>query len=402
MENIVILGNGIAALTAAETFRKHSRDCPVTIVSQEPYYAYYRPRLSKLLGREPKEEGLLIHPPGWYEENRIRVILGKKAERVDFKNHLVHLEGGQALEFSKLLIATGSSPFIPPVPGHNLKGVFAIRTLNDVKRLYEYAKDSRTGTVIGGGVLGLEAAWNLAKSGKKIYVIETAPYILPRQLDEKASELLKALGEKAGISFVLSGKSEAIEGEQKAEGVLLQGGNMLQTDFVIFSTGVRPNTQIFDPAEISINRGVIVDEYMRTSREGVYAAGDVAEYNGKVPGIWPVAQEQGRIAGMNLAGIATPYSEVVPSNYIHVFDTEIFSAGDLCKEEKADYELTDIDRDRGIYRKIFFKGGQPVGAILLGNVKGGNKISKAIKAGVRFDNLSEIRNFDEFLQKLEG
>ncbi|WP_041423979.1 NAD(P)/FAD-dependent oxidoreductase [Thermosediminibacter oceani] len=402
MARLLILGNGIAAVSAAEAFRQHDSSTPITIVSEEPHYAYYRLRLSKYLGENPSEEDMLIHQPGWYAENGIEVLLDRKAVSIDTVRCKVTLDDGSDIGYSSLLIATGSSPFKPPVPGCELKGVFSIRTLDDVKNLYKYSKERNTGVVIGGGVLGLEAAWSLAKKGKKIYVVEGNPYILSKQLDEQASEILKSLGEKAGIEFLLSNRLERVLGDTEARGIVLRDGRELKVDFVILSTGVKPNTGLLEGSGIAVARGIIVDEFMRTNLEGVYAAGDVAEYRGQVHGIWPMAREQGKTAGLNLAGIKTQYNEVVPSNYIKVFETEIFSAGDLCKAGDAEAEILDFSPEENIYRKIFFKGNRAVGVILLGDVKAGTRMARGIKSGRHLpDSLLKNTTFDEIIEKME-
>ncbi|HHW01744.1 MAG TPA: NAD(P)/FAD-dependent oxidoreductase [Thermoanaerobacterales bacterium] len=403
MDPIVIVGNGVAAVSAVEAFREHDKNTRIIIVSAEPYHAYYRMRLSHLLGEDPEVEKLLIHDPVWYEENGIQVLLGRRAVSIDVVSKSLKLDDGKVLTFSKLLLAQGSDPFVPPVSGTDLDGVFPVRTVDDVKKLYTYSLDKNSGVVVGGGVLGLEAAWALTKKGKKISVFEVAPYLLIKQLDEESSGMLKSLGEKAGMSFILSDQLVEIKGNGSVSGVSSKSGREVEADFVVFSIGVRPNTGILKDIGINVNRGVVVDEHMHTSLKDIYAAGDVAEFAGKVYGIWPVAKEQGKIAGLNMAGISASYSEIVPSNYIKVFDTEIFSAGDLCKEESAHAVITDIQPENNIYRKVFFKKNNvPVGVILLGDTKPAVKISRAIKIGRDIpEDIIRSNNFERFVQQLD-
>jgi nitrite reductase (NADH) large subunit len=201
MDSIVIIGNGISGLSAAEAFREHDKDTPVIILSDESYYAYYRMWLSGLVGETPDLDKLYIRKPEWYRDLNIDVRLNCKVIGIDTQKQSVILDGGKTIVFSKLLLANGSSPFIPPVPGVNLAGVFSIRSLDDVHILNDFITDKTQGAVIGGGLLGLEMAWSLAKIGKRVTVLEGAPYILFKQLDKTASELLTALGKKAGINF---------------------------------------------------------------------------------------------------------------------------------------------------------------------------------------------------------
>ncbi|WP_026486434.1 NAD(P)/FAD-dependent oxidoreductase [Caldanaerobius polysaccharolyticus] len=380
MKHFVIIGNGIASISAIEAIRQIDQRTPITIISEEPYHTYYRTRLSHLLGENPDADKLLIHKPAWFEENGVTVFLSRKATSIDFQNKSVKLDDGSKLEYSSLLLATGSYPFIPPVPGANLKGVFSIRTLNDVKSLYQYIVNKNTGAVIGGGVLGLEAAWALASKGKKIYVIENAPYILVKQLNKKGSEIIQAMGEKNGISFVVPAQLKKITGNEFVSGIELAEFTSIPVDFVIFSTGVRPNTLLLKDSPVKVNRGIVVDQFMRTNIEGVYAAGDVAEYEGRCYAIWPVAAEQGKVAGANMAGKPIIYNEMIPSNYLKVFGINMFSIGDIFGDDSASFAVEEIDEEKNVYKKIFFKDNVPVGAILIGDIKASSAISAAIKS----------------------
>ncbi|WP_213996062.1 NAD(P)/FAD-dependent oxidoreductase [Tepidanaerobacter syntrophicus] len=390
---VVIIGNGIAAVSAAEAFRENDRGTPVIILSGEPYYAYYRMWLSSLLGEPLDLDKLYIHKPEWYAELNIDVWLNCKADSLDTENCTVLSDNGKTIKYSKLLLANGSSPFIPPVAGNDLTGVFSIRSLDDVKKVNEYISDKENGIVVGGGVLGLEVAWSLANKGKKVSVIEGSPYILSKQVDETASHLLMALGEKAGINFVTNGKLTEIIGENgKVTSIQLEGKTM-PAEFVVFSTGVRSNISLVKNTPIKVGRGVQVNEYMQTSVENVYAAGDIAEYKGQVYGIWPVAREQGKTAGLNMAGKQVHYNEVVPSNYLKVFGVELYSVGDLCKDGKPFDSIKKLDKENNKYSIIFIRDSKPVGAVLFGDTKPAMKISKAIKSNLEIPE-EIIRNSD--------
>lgn len=388
MDPVVVVGNGIAAVSAVEAFRRVDRQTPIVLISEEPYYAYYRLRLTQKFGSLDVDK-LLLHPPEWYGERGVEVILGRPAISIDIDNRRVILEDGE-VTYSKLLLAQGSRPFVPPVPGSDLPGVFSIRTLDDVKRLTAYIRDKSQGTIIGGGVLGLEVAWGLAQAGQRISVVEGSPYILSRQLDKTASDLLTSLGEKAGIEFVVSERLTGIQGNGEALAILLENYGEKATDYLVFSTGVRPNTRIVQNTPIKTDKGIQVNEFMQTSVEDIYSAGDVAEFNGQVYGLWPVAKAQGECAGLNMAGVETAYTEMPPSNYIRVFGIEIYSVGDLCKDGSAQLILKDYNPEESIYKAMFFKENRPVGAILLGDTKGAPKISRAIKAGQEFPGTSSL------------
>jgi len=401
MNPVVIIGNCISSVSAAEAFRKHDKDTPIIIFSDEPYYAYYRMRLSNLIGDTPNLDKLYIRKPEWYSNNNIEVHLDQKVISIDTEKRSVSIENGNTVFFSKLLIASGSSAFVPPVPGRNLPGVFSIRSLDDIKRFNDFIVNKSQCAVIGGGLLGLETAWSLAKKGKKVYVVEGSNHLLYKQVDEAAAALLADLGKKANISFINQGRLNEILGDKEVTDIKLGDGQTIPVEFVVFATGVRPNIDLVKNTSIQAARGIVVDEYMQTSVNDIYAAGDIAEYNGQVYGIWPVAIEQGKTAGLNMAEQKTPYSEVIPSNYLKVFDVEIFSVGDLCKDGSPHTSIKSISKEDNIYRVVFFKDSIPVGAILFGDTKPATKISKAIKSGVKIsDKVIDNEDFEGFLNEI--
>ena len=401
MNPIVIIGNGIASVSAVEAFRKHDKDTPIIIFGDEPYYAYYRMRLSSLIGDTPYLDKLYIRKPEWYRDLNIEVHLNHRVISIDTEKRSVTLDNGNTFFFSKLLIASGSSAFVPPVPGTNLPGVFSIRSLDDVKKFNDFISNKTQGAVIGGGLLGLETAWSLAKNGKKLYVIEGSQHLLYKQVDETAAELLTNLGKKANISFINLGQLSKILGDKQVTNIQLADGQTIPVEFVVFATGVRSNINLVKNTSIQTSRGIVVDEYMQTSVKDIYAAGDIAEYKGQVFGIWPVALEQGKTAGLNMAEQETPYSEVVPSNYLKVFDIEVFSVGDICKDSKPHTTIKSFAKESNIYRVVFFKDNIPVGAILCGDTKAATKISKAIKSGVKIpDKIIKSGDFEGFLNEI--
>ena len=401
MNPIVIIGNGVASVSAVEAFRQHDKDTPVIIYTDEPYHAYYRMRLSSFICDDLDLDKLYIRKPEWYSDLNIEVNLNNKVTSVDADKNSITLENGSTVSYSKLLIANGSSPFVPPVPGKELPGVFSIRSFDDVKKFNDFVSDKTQGAVIGGGLLGLETAWALAQKGKKVYVVEGGPHILSKQLDETAAKLLTDLGNKANISFIVRGRLNEITGKEQVTELHLGNGQTIPVEFVVFATGVRSNIGLVNNTSIQTARGIVVDEYMETSVKNIYAAGDIAEYKGQVYGIWPVAQKQGKTAGLNMAGQKTPYSEVVPSNYLNVFDKEIFSVGDLSKEVKPHATIESFSKEDNIYKIVFIKDNIPVGAILFGDTKPATKISKAIREKVKLpDKIIKSGDFESFLEEI--
>ncbi|OAT82975.1 hypothetical protein A6M21_08375 [Desulfotomaculum copahuensis] len=376
---MVIAGNGVAAVTAAEAARNRDEKCAIHILGGEPYLAYYRPRLSHGLGKRIQVDKILVHPPAWYEERRIDVHLNTKVTALDLTNNRVVASTGGVFPFTALILAQGSHSFLPPAPGNQLPGVFTLRSYDDLRALESYGQDARRAVIAGGGPLGLEVAWALRQWGKEVLVLERSEWLLRRQLDERGAAVLQEIVAGKGVQVLTNAAIEEITGTEKVTGVRLQSGETLSADLVIFSTGVVCNTELFKDTGINVNRGVVVDEFMQTSRNGVYAAGDVAEFNGRVYGLWPVALEQGRVAGTNAAGGGMRYREIPPSNALMVMETALFSVGRPAGER----ELAD-DWGAAGYRKLFFDGeNRLTGGILIGEIKDGQKIKTALEKGFK-------------------
>lgn len=376
MKRVIIIGGGIAGLTAAETIRKFNDSVDVSIITDEDYYPYSRIKLSKYINSEIDFNDLYIHKESWYNDKNINVYLSKKVERIDLISKQAVMNDGKVLNYDKLIITSGSSNFIPPIPNIGINGVFSVRNIDDIKNIQRYIKENKVKSIgiIGGGLLGIEAAWGLKSSGDfNISIIETAPRLLPRQLDEEGSLILEKLINDNGITVYKGAGIKEITGETTVTGIALNGGTIIDSDMVIVSTGVRSNLLLAKDTGIAVNRGIIVDKYMKTSNEDIFAAGDCAEYNGMVYGIWPVAMEQGKIAGSNVKGINEEYKEIVPSNMLQVMGINVFSTGDISESN------TSVKYDIGLYTKLFIKDNSICGAILMGDTKKGFAIKKAIE-----------------------
>ncbi len=371
--NFVIIGNGIAALSAAESIRKNDKESKITMISNEPYNTYFRIKLSHLLGHEYELEKLYVRPESWYKSNNIDIMLKCSVVSLDTDKKIIHLDSSDKIKYDRLIIATGSYSFIPPVKGREKNGVYAIRSLDDVNNLNKYIKDKKRGIVVGGGLLGLEAAWSLKQAGYDINVIEFFPRLLPKQSDEEGSKIIENIIENSGIKLMLGTEVEEITGDA-VDGVILKDGRKVYADFVIFSAGIRPNVDVVKDSDIKINRGILVDDFMRTNVDDVFAAGDVAEYNGKIYGLWTVAMAQGRNAGLNAAGLRTKYKEVLPSSTLKITGVDVFSSGDISGEKSTLYSY----KEENVYYKLFIKDNKLVGAILIGDISSSTKIKKAI------------------------
>ena len=384
-EIYVILGNGVAGLNAAKAIRERDNSGAITIVSNEEYPAYNRPMLTKSIVAGLDADQIAIESPEWYEDNRVFQMLGKQVESVDMEEREVLLSSGEKLHFTKLIYALGSECFVPPIEGSNLPEVVAIRRLADVKKVEAIMKNSTQAVVIGGGVLGLEAAWELKKSGMDVQVLEVAPMLMGRQLDEASAEILKELSKKSGVEIQTGVSVAAIEGEEHVSGVRLADGTVIPAQLVIVSAGVRANTAIAKELGLEIDRAVKVNSRMETSVAGVYACGDCAEFEGMNYAIWPEASEQGRVAGANAAGEETEYEPVAAALTFHGMNTALFAAGDNGKNPKLLYKTVEFkDMGKGQYKKYYFLNNRLSGVILIGDISDMAKMTEALDKHASF------------------
>jgi len=371
----LIIGNGIGGLSAAREIRNHDKEGTIILVSSEPYLTYYRPKLTEGIFKDYTADNLLVNDENWYREKNINTILRIIVEKIDLDKQLVQLDDSREIEYEKLLIATGSRPFIPPIKGKYKQGVFALRTLQGLYEFKDYLRSCNTVTVIGGGLLGLEAAWALKQLGKEVNVIEFAPYLLPKQLDMELAHQLEERLNALGLNIYTSSQVEEILGEERANGIRLNGDREIAADAILVSAGIRPNLGLVMDTPIEYNKGIKVDRQMRTNIENVYAVGDVVEIDGMVLGLWTAANEQGKIAGANMVGQEMEYKQPKIFTRLDIGDIKVYSAGNINEYDRI-YEYK--DDSKGIHHKIFTRDGITTGAILFGEIKNMNKFNTAI------------------------
>lgn len=382
MTKYLIIGNGIAGLAAAREIRTNDKDGSIVMVSNEPTLTYYRVKLTEYISKDFIDEDLLVNKENWYEEKNIKVMLRKFVEYIDTTNNKIKLDDGQEIEYEKLLIATGSRPFIPPINGKYKEGVFALRTLKDLHYIREYMRSSKDVSVIGGGLLGLEAAWSLKQLGKEVSIIEFAPYLLPRQLDKEIANKLEEKLSKIGFKVFLASQAEEILGEGKATGIKLNGERNIKADAILVSSGIRPNLDLVRNTTIEYDKGIKVDKRLKTNIDNVYAAGDVVEIDGMVLGLWTAGNEQGKVAGANMAGKELEYNHPKIFTTLQIGSIELFSAGVINDFDKV-YEYKEDEKD--IHHKIFTKDGKIVGVILFGELKEVNTLRNAVISNMAID-----------------
>lgn len=367
-EFYLILGNGAAGLSAAKAIRERDLTGSIVIASNEPYMTYNRPMLTKSMVAELDAESIAVEEASWYEENQVYQLLGKEVKAIDTKEKEAEFTDGTKLKYTKLIYALGSECFIPPIPGKDKPQVIAIRRMSDIEKIEKLLDAVKNVVVIGGGVLGLEAAWELKKAHKEVTVLELAPQIMGRQLDEAASEMLTAISESNGIRIHTGVQIASIEGEEAVTGVKLSDGTVFPAELVIVSAGVRANTKVAQTAGVSINRGVVVNAAMETNVENIYACGDCAEYDGINYAIWPQAIEQGKVAGANAAGDKLEYETVSAGLSFNGMNTSLYAIGDNGKNPNLLYRTVEFkDMGRKQYEKYYFLNNRLCGVILIGD-----------------------------------
>lgn len=370
-EYYVILGNGTAGLNAAKAIRQRDKTGTVIMISNEAYPAYNRPMLTKSMLASLTPEQIAVETESWYEANNIYQILGRTAVSVDTKKSEVILDDGSQIHFTRLIYALGSECFIPPIPGRDREQVIAIRRIQDVEKISSLLKTSKTAVVIGGGVLGLEAAWELKKAGLSVTVLEAAPMLMGRQLDATAGSILEEISRRNGISIHTGVSITSIDGDETGavSGVSLSSGEVLPADLVIVSAGVRANTALAQEMGLKTEKAVIVNSRMETGMKHVYACGDCAEYKGANFAIWPEASEQGRIAGANAAGDELEYRPVSSALTFNGMNTSLYAAGDNGKNPNLLYKTVEFkDMGKEQYRKLYFLNNRLCGVILIGDL----------------------------------
>ena len=381
----VVVGAGIAGVSAAEAIRAASPGAEIALVTSEAPPPYYRLNLTRYLAGEIGVEMLPIHALEWYRENRIEIIAGARTEALDLAARRISVAGRDSIAFERLVLATGAHPFIPPIPGAERDGVVTLRTGEDAERILAAALRGDPVVIIGGGVLGLETAGALARRGANVALLEGHDWLMPRQLDREAGLILERHVAGMGIRLEKRAKTREITGASRVENVLLADGREIPARLVVLATGVRPNTHLARRAGIEVNEGVVVNNHLMTSAEGVFAAGDVAEHNGVLYGTWAASQYQGSIAGMNAAGLGIVYGGQPRSNTLKVLGLDLMSIG---KVEATDGSFVVVDeKAEGRYLHFVFQDGHLVGAILLGDISHSADVKTAIETRLDFSGI---------------
>ena len=367
-EPLVIVGNGMAAARLVDELVKSALGrYAIAVIGEEPRLAYNRVLLSSVLAGETGSHEIELKPAAWWRERGVTLKYGARATEIDVGRRELKIENDESIEFSKLVLATGSTPLRLNVPGADLPGVNTFRDTRDVDLLLTLAAQKKRVVVVGGGLLGLEAAYGLAKAGAPVTLVHLMDRLMERQLDAPAAQLLKSLVERKGIKILLNASTTRITGDSQVEGVELADGRHIEADAVIFAAGIRPNVALAGEAGLKINRGVVVDDVMQTSADGIFALGECAEHRGICYGLVEPAYEQARMLARHLAGREAAYRGSVVATNLKVSGVAVFSAGDFMGAEGSE-SIVLSDVRRGAYKKLVIADGRLTGAVLVGDV----------------------------------
>jgi nitrite reductase (NADH) large subunit len=370
-EPLLIVGKGMAAARLAEELTRAALGrYAIGIIGAEPGFAYNRVLLSSLLAREVTASDVELRPDGWWSRQGITVITGQRVDAVDVHHRTVTLAGGAVIPWRKLVFATGAQPLRLSVPGAQLTGVQAFRDRADVEHILSQAKSPLRAVVVGGGLLGLEAAYGLAKAGARVTVIHLMDRLMERQLDPHAGEMLRAALAERGIDVILEAETKEIVGAGRVEGVVLADGRHIPADLVIMAIGIRPNIELATNAGIVTKRGIVVDDHLETTVRDVFAIGECAEHRGQCYGLVEPAYDQARVLAQRLAGRSSVYTGSVMATNLKVSGVNVFSAGDFLGGAN-DEIITFSDPVRKTYRRLVARDNKLVGVVLFGDTADG-------------------------------
>jgi nitrite reductase (NADH) large subunit len=366
--SVVVLGNGIAGVTAADFIRRGHPDCEIHIVGQETHALYNRMGISRLVYGRSAMQGLYLLPEQWYDEQGVNAWLNTQARRIDLRSRQVLLGTGDALPFDRLILAMGASAAVPAIEGLDRPGSFVLREAADAMRIRGYAQQHgcRRAVVAGGGLLGLEAAYSLRRLGLSVTVLERGSRLLGKQVDARCSELVAAHFARAGIEVLPRAETAEVLGGPAVTGVVLKDGGSLSCEMFLAAVGIRPNVELARDAGIPVGRGVLVDDRMRTQAPRVFAAGDVAEHAGRVFGLWPIATEQAQTAAVNALGGDAELTAETPATILKGVGLELFSIGQVDATPPDEAIVVDWPTIPS-YRRLVLSGGRAVGATILGH-----------------------------------
>ncbi|MBJ7314018.1 NAD(P)/FAD-dependent oxidoreductase [Rugamonas sp. CCM 8940] len=369
---LVVVGNGMAGMRTVEELLKLAPDMyDITVFGAEPHGNYNRILLSPLLAGEKSIADIMLHTREWYAENGITLHAGDPVEHIDRRRRVVRAASGREVRYDRLLLATGSKPFIIPVPGHQLPGVIAFRDIQDVETMLAAARSHRHAVVIGGGLLGLEAANGLLRQGMRVTVVHVTDSLMNQQLDKPAALLLQKALEHKGLHFLLNAQTAEILGPERVTAVRFKDGGEIPADLVVMTAGVRPNIALAQQSGLHCERAIVVDDTLQTYDPRIYAVGECVQHRSATFGLVAPIWEQARVCGAHLAGAGhRRYVQQTSPTRLKVTGVDLYSVGDFIGGEGSE-DLVLRDPRRGVYKRLVLKDNRIAGAVLYGDVRDG-------------------------------
>ncbi len=393
-QKLVVVGNGMAPGRMLERlFIEAPGTFDVTIFNAEPRVNYDRIMLSPVLSGEKRFEDIVIHGDGWYERHGVTLLKGERVVSIDRDARTVTSAAGTVAPYDKLVIATGSVPFVPPIPGSTMAGVLTYRDLDDVEAMILAAQSGTKAVVIGGGLLGLEAAAGLKAQGLDVTVVHLMPTLMERQLDPAAGRLLAAAFEARGITVLTGANTKAVRGETHATGVELADGRVIEAGLVVMAVGIRPSATLAREARLAVGRGILVDAHMRTSDPDILALGECAEVDGRVYGLVAPLYRMAEVAAQSLLDRpGEPFHHLDTPTKLKVSGMDLYSVGDFAEGEGRE-EITFEDAAVGVYKRLVVENGRLVGAVLFGETGDGGWFSDLVGKGAPIADMREALIF---------
>jgi nitrite reductase (NADH) large subunit len=388
-EPLVIIGNGMAAARLCEELAQRALGrYAIAVIGEEPQLAYNRILLSSVLAGDVPVNETLLKPASWWRDRGVTLSYGAAATAVDLNLRTVTLADGKALSFAKLVFATGSRAIRLPIGGAELPGVRTFRDLADVASIADTASRGTRVVVIGGGLLGIEAAYGLAKAGAKVTLVHLMDRLMERQLDARAASMLKRAVEAKGVEVLLETATNRFVGDGRVEAVEFKDGRVIATEMAVVAVGIKPNAQVAAASGLAVNRGIIVNDHLSTNESGVFAIGECAEHRGVCYGLVEPANEQAHVLAARLSGRDVHYAGSVNATNLKVSGVHVFSAGDFLGAEGTE-SIVFCDPGLGTYKKLVVASGRMVGAVLYGDTADALWYLELIRTGTEIESMRQ-------------